>query len=123
MSNSNRPTWMFALVLLAALAALPTGVAGAAENPSVAVQAPATSVAVSPADPAPAAPQTPQELTPPPVFLSTYLCSYEITICGASGQFCSVVCNVGQRCHCSVLLGHLPDGSCYVQRVGPGFCF
>ncbi|MFY9822611.1 MAG: hypothetical protein WAM82_14595 [Thermoanaerobaculia bacterium] len=123
MSNNNRPTSLLALVLFTALIALATGVAGAAESPSAAVTAPVTSLAVSPADPPPAALQTPLALTPPPVFLTTYLCSYEITACGASGLYCSVVCNVGQSCHCSLLFGHLPDGSCYVQRVGPGICF
>jgi len=122
MSNSTRSTWTFALVLFAALIALAPGVASAAESPAPVVTEPAPSLAVTPVDSTPAAPPTLQALMPPPVFLSTYVCSYEITACGSSGLYCSVVCNVGQTCHCVLLFGHLPDGSCYVQRVGPGIC-
>ncbi|HEX4959193.1 MAG TPA: hypothetical protein VF173_00040 [Thermoanaerobaculia bacterium] len=121
MSKRNGFAWKCSFALFAASLALAAGVAGAAENPGPAVTLPAASD--SQASVSPDAPSTPLVETPLPIFNSTYVCSYEITGCGASGLFCTVVCNVGQNCHCVVTYGHLADGSCYVQRVSPGFCF
>jgi hypothetical protein len=106
-----RAPLLLSLLLLAVLAA--AAVCSAAELTAL------------PMTPANAVQSLPQQLLPPPIFLSTYLCTFTgyTPPCDGESFTCYVTCNVGQSCICIATMGQNPDGSCYIVRVSHGSCY